>query len=478
MLPREQDSDCEKSHFDATTIDPNIVDWDNPDDPANPRNWSKGHKILNIALVSLSVLYSSLATTMFAPGAESLVSEFGITSDTIATLAVTIPSLGSGLGPLVLAPLSEISGRVPIYWGSSTLYLACTVGCARSTNAPMFLIFRCLSGSCMASFQTCGGGTIADLLSKEERGVAMAAFTAGPLLGPVLGPIIGGVVTESLGWRWTFYLILVFAGVITAIAMATMRETNATILLHKKAARLRKETGNSDLRPAGWKPTPKFQLVERTLIKPLRMLFLSPIVMLIGLYMALVFGMTYLLFATFPSVFEGIYHWSIGISGLSYLGLGLGAAVGLILFAALSDKMLHQGGGPERRLILMMWVAPAVPIGMFWYGWTAATGVQWIVPIIGTMFIGLGTVIITAAGQIYMMDMFGPQGAASALAAISLVRNGSGAFLALAAEPLYKKIGLGWGQSVLAFITLAFTPVPFLFYKYGGWLRQRFLSKL
>lgn len=147
---------------------------------------------------------------MFAPGAASLVSEFGITSDVVATLAVTIPSLGAGLGPLLLAPLSEMSGRVPIYWASSTLYLACTVGCACSTNAAMFLIFRCLCGGCMASFQTCGGGTIADLLPKEGRGVAMAAFTAGPLLGPVLGPIIGGFVTESLGWRWTFYFLLMF----------------------------------------------------------------------------------------------------------------------------------------------------------------------------------------------------------------------------------------------------------------------------
>lgn len=59
MVPGEQDTDGEKGHpADAATIDPNIVDWDGPDDPDNPRNWSKGRKILNIALVSLSVLYS------------------------------------------------------------------------------------------------------------------------------------------------------------------------------------------------------------------------------------------------------------------------------------------------------------------------------------------------------------------------------------------------------------------------------------
>ena len=77
-----------------------------------------------------------------------------------------------------------------------------------------------------------------------------------------------------------------------------------------------------------------------------------------------------------------------------------------------------------------------------------------------------------------MMDIFGPQGAASALAATTLVRNASGAFLGLAVDPLYKRFGLGWGNSVLGFITLAFTPVPMLFYKYGGWLREKFPLKL
>lgn len=154
---------------------------------------------------------------MFAPGASALASEFGVTNNVVATLAVTIPSLGASMGPLLFAPLSEVAGRVPIYWASSTLYLVCTVGCARSTDAAMFLVFRFLCGACAASFMTCGGGTIADLLPKEERGGATAMFSAGPLLGPVIGPVIGGFVTQALGWRWTFYLVLMFVSVALSI---------------------------------------------------------------------------------------------------------------------------------------------------------------------------------------------------------------------------------------------------------------------
>lgn len=257
-----------------------------------------------------------------------------------------------------------------------------------------------------------------------------------------------------------------------------MRETNAAMILASKAARLRKQTGNPDLRPARTRQVPVRQLVKRALVRPVRMLLFSPIVLLLGLYMALVFGMTYLLFATFPSVFEKTYGWGVNVSGLAYLGVGFGCAIGLGTFALLSDKLLRKDGGPERRLLLMIWIGPSVPIGIFWYGWTADYAVQWVVPIIGTIFIGLGALVVTSSAQVYMMDMFGPQGAASALAATTLVRNASGAFLALAAEPLYKKLGLGWGNSVLGFIALAFTPVPVLFYKYGGWLREKFPLKL
>jgi MFS family permease len=266
---------------------------------------------------------------------------------------------------------------------------------------------------------------------------------------------------------------------VSVVAVATMRETNSTIILARKAARLRKKTGNPDLQSAAPQPpSVRLLLVERALIRPLRMLLFSPIVLLTGMYMAIVFGMTYLLFATFPSVFEKTYGWSVGVSGLAYLGLGIGCVIGLKLFASLSDKQLRKDGGPERRLVLMIWIGPSVPIGIFWYGWTANYGVQWIVPIIGTVFIGLGAMVVTSSAQIYMMDMFGPEGAASALAATTLVRNASGAFLALAADPLYKALGFGWGNSVLGFITLSFLPVPILFYRHGKWLRERFPVKL
>ncbi|KAK4867143.1 hypothetical protein LT330_007884 [Penicillium expansum] len=459
--------------------DPNVVDWDGPDDPANPLNWPASRKNLHVAIVSIFTLTANLAATMFAPGASELADEFGITDSTLETMTVSLYILGFAIGPLIFAPLSELYGRLVIYNVCNVVYLAFTFGCAFSTDTAMFLVFRFIAGSAASGPMSIGGGTVADVTVQEKRGRAMALFTMGPILGPILGPLIGGFVSQYLGWRWTFRIILILSGIITAATFALMHETNATVLLSRKVERLRKETGNLDLVAARVSNLTPKQLLLRAIVRPLKLLIFSPIVLLISLYTGLMFGIIFLLFTTFPSVFHGVYGFDEGMSGLAYLGLGIGMFSGLILFSVLSDKLLGQKqggavGAPEQRLILMKWFGPITPLGCFMYGWSAYYHTHWIVPIIGTTIIGIGCLFVVIPGQIYLVDSFGAAAAASAIAANLLVRSPFGAFLDLAAAPLYNKLGLGWGNSVLGFITLAFTPVPWLFYQYGGYLRTRF----
>lgn len=213
------------------------------------------------------------------------------------------------------------------------------------------------------------------------------------------------------------------------------------------------------------------------------MAIFSPITLLLSLYGGVLFGLVFLLFTTFPSTFEGQYGFSPSTAGLAYLGLGIGMICGLLLFSVMSDKLLGQGTGstvakPEKRLILMKWFAPITPIGCFIYGWSAYYKTHWIVPEIGTFIIGVGGLFVLLPSQTYLVDAFGPQAAASAMAANVVIRSPFGAFLTFAAPPLYANLGLGWGQSVLGFICLAFTPVPWLFYHYGEYLRTHFTVKL
>ncbi|ETS87248.1 hypothetical protein PFICI_01076 [Pestalotiopsis fici W106-1] len=458
----------------------NIVDWDGPDDPQNPRNWPSLKRNSHVVFISLFTLYGNLASTMFAPGAGELVQDFGITSSVLAAFTVSIYLVGYGIGPLVISPLSEVYGRLPIVHICNVVFIAFTIGCAASTNTAMFFVFRFIAGSACSAPMTIGGAVIADVTTPEKRGKAMSVWAMGPLLGPVVGPIIGGFVAQRLSWRWSFWIIAILAGVVFVLSFIVMRETNAAILLQRKAAKINREKGEKYLVVEGDTQQAARQIIIRAILRPTRLLLFSPIVTLLSLFSAFVFSLIYLLFTTFPSVFETQYGFSVELSGLAYLGLGIGFCIGIIGFGATNDRIYNKlkgegEGTPEMRLPTMMWVSPIVSAGFFWYGWTAYYHVHWIAPIIGTSLIAIGALFVIMPSQLYLVDAFGPQAAASALAANLVVRTLSGAFLTLAGPPLYSSLGLGWGNSLLGFLGLLFVPIPWLFYRYGKTLRERFV---
>lgn len=116
--------------------------------------------------------------------------------------------------------------------------------------------------------------------------------------------------------------------------------------------------------------------------------------------MATIYGYLYLLFTTFPRVFENQYDFSKGSAGLAYLGVGVGSILGIVVCGAISDRLVKRltarNGGvakPEYRLPVLVLGALLVPIGLFWYAWTAERKAHYILPIIGTAFFGGGMIV-------------------------------------------------------------------------------------
>lgn len=261
-----------------------------------------------------------------------------------------------------------------------------------------------------------------------------------------------------------------------------MRETYHPIVLRRKVQRLQKELNNPNLVSKLDNGLTPQQILKRAIIRPTKMLFRSPIVFLMSLYMAVVYGYLYLLFTTITQLFEQEYGFSAGTAGLSFLGIGIGMMLGLVAFGASSDRivtrLVAKNGGerkPEYRLPTMMIGAAMIPIGLFWYGWSAEARVQFIMPIIGTAWVGAGLILTFMPVSTYLVDTFTLY-AASAMAANTVLRSLVGAFLPLAGPSMYRALGLGWGNSLFAFIAIALWPVSAGFYFYGERIRtsQRF----
>lgn len=139
------------------------------------------------------------------------------------------------------------------------------------------------------------------------------------------------------------------------------------------------------------------------------------------------------------------------------------------------QKLIAQNGGkfePEMRLPTMITFAATLPITFFWYGWTTDKHVFWIVPIIGMIPFGISMMGVFMPIQTYVIDCY-PRYAASCNATLMATRSLVGALLPLAGPQLFRSLGLGWGNSLLGFIAIAFIPVPILFTKYGKAIRER-----
>ncbi|KAG4442462.1 hypothetical protein IFR05_002064 [Cadophora sp. M221] len=424
---------------------------------------------------------------MVSPGTESVMTSFNSTSATLASFITSSYLLGYAFGPLVLAPLSEIHGRLPIYHVCNILFLIFNVACAVAPNLGALIVFRLLAGIAGSCPVTIGAGSIADIIVREKRGGAMAAWMLGPLFGPSMGPLgesvlkrlkTGGYLTEATSWRWSFWVPAIAGGILTVLKFILMSESYPPAILAKKTAHLIKTTNNPALTSSLQSPHTPSALLKISILRPLKMLFMSPIIFLLSLYTAIVYSYLYHCFTTFPTIFEAQYGFSEGSSGLAYLGIGIGSIIGITIGGILSDRIVRyltaKNAGepkPEYRLPTMVIGGFVVPAGLFMYGWTAEVKAHWILPIIGTGLLGAGMVIAYLASSTYLIDAYTAH-AASVTAASTVFRSLLGALLPLAGRSMYDALGVGWGTSVLAFISVALLPLPFVFYVYGQRIRE------
>jgi multidrug resistance protein len=162
-----------------------------------------------------------LGATMFAPAVRQVMIDFETQNEVLVSLVVSIYVLGWALGPLILAPLSEVSGRLAVYTWSNILYIGFTVTCALAPSIHVLLISRLLAGVVGSTPLTIGGGTISDMIPIHERGRALSLIMVGPILGPTIGPVLGGSLTDNLGWRWIFWSL---AAAVSVLCLANKHQ--------------------------------------------------------------------------------------------------------------------------------------------------------------------------------------------------------------------------------------------------------------
>ena len=251
---------------------------------------------------------------------------------------------------------------------------------------------------------------------------------------------------------------------------------------------MRKETGNPNIfAPIELEKKGARQMVTVTLMRPLHMFAFEAIVLFTCLYLSLAYAIFYLFFEAYPLIFEGIYHMNTGVAGLAFLPILLGAVIALGIFLYYDGVLqrakmanAHWASIEEyRRLPLACLGGPLYVVSLFWLGWTAKSGIHWIVPMLAGVPFGIGFMLIFMALLNYITDAY-EIFAASAMSATSICRSIFGALLPLAAGPMYKTLRISWASSLLGFMAFAMCIIPIAFIRYGDRIRanSRFCQEL
>lgn len=226
-----------------------------------------------------------------------------------------------------------------------------------------------------------------------------------------------------MSFRWLEW-VMVFFMIVTYIYSLFISETYKPILLKRRRKRLGVTTAPKAKDAAG----AVREFLTITLFRPIMMLITEPIVAFFSLYVAVDFGILFTFFASFPLVYSRVYHFDAGQVGLTFLPILVGCLIATIT-CLLCDQLLYkkqlaklngtkpsdqnlenengnsphpaqQSPGamkhvePEHRLYAAMIGSFGLPIGLFWFAWTARPGVHWASPIMATVLFAWGNLCV------------------------------------------------------------------------------------
>ncbi|RAO71292.1 uncharacterized protein BHQ10_007304 [Talaromyces amestolkiae] len=457
------EADCEEGPPVENENEQEIVTWDGADDAANPKNWSFKRKWGITVLVSLITFMTGISSAIIAPASNVIDDDFKIHSSFQQQLNFSIIQLAYVIGPLALAPLSEIYGRSLILQLSNVFFLIFNLVNGFANSDGEFLAFRFLSGLGACAPLTIGGGVLSDLWRPEEIGMAIGLYTLAPLLSPALGPLLGAWIVEKSTWKWCFFSITIFGVIVQVLVFFTLKETYGPRILQMKAQKLREETGNDQLRTTFELNDLRLVSIMRTsLVRVIVLLTTQPIIIFLSVYFAMVYGIIYLMLSSFPSLWTAYYHESVGVGGLHYVAIMCGLTIGAqgggrivdYLYKTLKSRSPDKTGSPEFRVPLLFLSTAVVAVGLFMYGWSAEAKTFWLSADIGAAIFSIGAAMTFTSIQTYVIDSY-PLFAASAIGATAVLRSLTGFGFPLFAPTLYDKLGYGWGNSVLGFAVLA-----------------------
>ncbi|TIA65035.1 MFS general substrate transporter [Aureobasidium pullulans] len=433
-------------------------------DPNDPLNWSKAYKIYlmiltstalilsnfmaagpSIAIVELTIdIFHAYPPSPLIPGsfAPASIARFS-SSISKAAYLFSATALLQGISNLFWVPVALKYGRRKVYVLSFLLFGVTTIWASRANSFGNLLAARLVMGWFAGTAECVAPLTVADLFFLHERGTYMAIFAAALAAGAPLGSIVGGLFTLGTDWRALYYLGtgLIFAFTILAFftmpetAFVRVQEVHELTLVRQSSKDIEKPLSALQVERLPLEPSVEISNIPKKtfrqnlafvtppqtgesfwkiFIRPVLLLVLPPVIWA-TVSIGLVVGIVVVLSVSLANDFHTIYQFETWQSGLCWIAVIIGTAIGMPVCGKLTDVTadfftIRNGGirEPEHRLPFSILPALFLPGGLLMYGFGLYREYHWAVPFVGLGLISVGIVGGTTGPMAYIVDAYRP----------------------------------------------------------------------
>ncbi len=162
--------------------------------------------LLMAAVMAISVC-QFLDLTIANVALPHMQTSLGASMDTVSWVLTSFIIAGVLVLPLT-GWLSDRFGSRNLFLGASLLFVVSSMLCGAATSLTQMVIFRSIQGAASAVIGPMSQTIMFDINRPSKQAQAMSLWGMVVMIGPISGPFLGGYLTETLNWRWVFYVNL------------------------------------------------------------------------------------------------------------------------------------------------------------------------------------------------------------------------------------------------------------------------------